>query len=439
MIDWGNLAFKQVLGLLGLVLGLLLTYYVGLLEVAVCVMILLFSRIFFSNLFDHRYFWKFFLFYALYRSSVFLSVNQIYFDLFFMNLFVVLNKLKIISNVIFHIYFFFLLSTQQFIFSILLRNQVINSMDRRIFIFNFHNNFLRDVVLSVVKIVLVFIGQLFRFFRTLDNVVIIFIVVLIISYVIVDSLKTFCNFRNWTLWCFDFFLLFLLLYGLSQLKSCWFIYPDILIGKSFRYFRVVSIFLSVTLFAISLGILRTVFLNVFIIVFSLLFSPSFKLFLFLKHFLFDFNDAIPMLVYSLVDFFNDMITNLMLNVFSLLVESFIVFRLLFFHNMIHIPINKVKLSLFEIIPQVHSIVYDSPNCPQDHNHVENTQSNNQGLCHWCLLIREHYTVIHVVVHQVAFQQYQSTYHQRLNDCIYHINVRSKVQYVENVNEVCDNE
>lgn len=238
--------------------------------------------------------------------------------------------------------------------------------------------------------------------------------------------------------CFGFFLLYLLFYGLSQLKSCWFIYSDILIGNSFRYFRVVSIFLSLALSAISLGILRTVLLNVFIIVFSLLFSPSFKLFLFLKYFLFDLNDTIPMLINSFVYFFNDMITDLMLNVFSLLVESFIVFRLLFFHNMIHIPIHKVKLSLFEIIPQVHSIVYDSPNSPQNHNHVENTQNNNQGFCHWCLLIREHYTVVHVVVHQVTFQQYQSTNHQRLNDCIYHINVWPKVQYVENVNEVCDN-
>jgi hypothetical protein len=236
-------------------------------------------------------------------------------------------------------------------------------MDRRIFILNFHNDFLGDVVLFVVKIILIFIGQLFGFFRTLDYVVIIFIVVLIISYVIVDGLKALCNFKNWTLWCFGFFLLYLLFYGLSQLKSCWFIYSDIPTGKSFRYFRVVSIFLSLSLSAISLGILRTVLLNVFIIVFSLLFSTSFKLFLFLKYFLFDFNDTIPMLIYSFVYFFNDMITNLMLNVLSLLVESFIVFRLLFFHNMIHIPIHKVKLSLFEIIPKVHSIVYDSPNCP----------------------------------------------------------------------------
>lgn len=106
-----------------------------------------------------------------------------------------------------------------------------------------------------------------------------------------------------------------------------------------------------------------VFVQIFLS--ALNFGPLFE------DFLFDFDYAIPMLVDCFVYFLNYLIAYLEFAIVGLFRELFVRLADLLLNNMVGISIDKIELSLFEIAPNVDSIIDNSPYGPEDFQDIQN--------------------------------------------------------------------
>lgn len=107
--------------------------------------------------------------------------------------------------------------------------------------------------------------------------------------------------------------------------------------------------------------------------------------------------------------------------------------------MIRISILKIKLSLLEIVPNIHSIINNPPDSPQNHNHINPRQDINQRQGHFGLLIRHQLSIIDIKINHIALNEHQRADHHWSEYSVDAVDIGAGDKYIQDVEEVSGDE